>query len=540
MTNTRQVIGASALGTLFEWYDFFLYGSLAGFIAGHFFSGVDEQTGFIFALATFAVGFVVRPVGALIFGRIGDLAGRKNTFLITLALMGLSTVLVGVLPGYDAIGITAPLTLIGLRIVQGLAIGGEYGGAIVYVAEHAPPERRGLHTSWIPTTAVGGLLLSIAVIMATRTAMQPAAFQDWGWRIPFLISVILLGISLWIRLKLHESPVFRDLKAASALSKAPLTESFLRWQNLRLVLIALFGCVAGQAVLFYTSTFYAFYFLERIAGVDGFTATLLFGTALVIGAPFVVLSGWLSDRIGRKPMVVASLALAALLYFPMFGALLSAANPALARAQATLPVVVRADPGDCSLQFDPVGRKRFDASACDVVKALLTRAGVSHETLPLAVPGPARLEIGSQMLIAPDLAGLGEADRAALIAGFQAGAQAALTAAGYSGGADPAAIDRPRVVAILVALIAIMALCLGSYSSLLVELFPARIRYSALSLPQNVGNGWFGGLLPASAFAIVAATGNTFAGLWYPVIVAALCFVVAVLVLPETRGRPIG
>ena len=538
-SSTIQVIGASALGTLFEWYDFFLYGSLAGFIASHFFSGVNEPTSFIFALATFAVGFIVRPAGALIFGRIGDLAGRKNTFLVTLTLMGVSTVLVGVLPGYESIGVAAPVILVALRIVQGLAIGGEFGGAIIYVAEHAPEAKRGLHTSFIPATAMGGLLLSLVVIMLTRAAMTPAAFADWGWRIPYLVSVILLGISLWIRLRLHESPVFHRMKAEGALSAAPLSETFLRWDNLKIVLIALFGCVAGQAVLFYTSTFYAFYFLERMARVDGLTATILAGCALVIGAPLVVLFGWLSDRIGRKPLMIGGVALAALLYFPLFGALLSAANPVLAAARESSPVILRADSRDCSLQFDPVGRRHFDSRSCDIVKTILARAGVDYQMLPAVTEGPARLEIGSETLVAPDPDALPEAQRSAAIADFQARAQAALAAAGYHAEADPAAIDRLRVIAILVLLLAIAAMCTGAYGSLLAELFPARIRYSAVSFPQNFGNGWLGGLLPASAFAIVAATGNIYAGLWYPVIVAAICFVVGVCALPETRGRPI-
>ena len=539
MSKSTLVIGASGVGTLFEWYDFYLYGSLADFIARHFFSGVNETTGFIFALAAFAVGFIVRPLGALIFGRIGDLSGRKNTFLVTLALMGLSTFLVGVLPGYESIGIAAPLLLVLLRIVQGLAIGGEFGGAIIYVAEHAPAAVRGRHTSCIPLTATCGLLLSLGVIMTTRSLMTPDAFGDWGWRVPFLISVFLLGISLWIRLKLHESPVFEQLKNEGALSKTPLRESFLHWPNLKIVLIALFGNVAGQAVLFYTSTIYAFYFLERMAKVDGFTATALFGCALAISAPLIIAFGWLGDRIGRKPLVIGSAVLGALFYFPLFGALLSAANPVLARAQETSPVVVRADPEDCSLQFDPVGRKRFDATGCDIVKAYLAHAGISHETRRLTTPGSARLEIGAVALIAPDPARLRGGELAAAIAAFQARVQWALDAAGYHSGADASAINRPRVVAILVALLGISAISLGAYAAVLVELFPARIRYSALSLPQNFGNGWFGGLLPAVAFAIVAATGNIYAGLWYPVIIAGLCAIVAQLALPETRGRSI-
>jgi MFS family permease len=535
--NAILVIGASALGTMFEWYDFFLYGSLASFIASHFFSGVSENTGFIFALAAFAVGFVVRPIGALVFGRLGDLVGRKNTFLATLVIMGLSTVLVGVLPGYDAIGIAAPVILVGLRIMQGLAIGGEFGGAITYVAEHAPDGRRGLHTAFIPATATAGLLLSLIVIMATRAAMAPDVFSDWGWRIPFLISAFLLGISLWIRLKLRESPVFQQMKAEGSTSKAPLAESFLRWENLKIALIALFGVVAGQAVVFYTATFYALYFLERAAKVDGLTATILVGAALVIGAPLVVFVGWLSDRIGRKPLVLGSMALGSLLFFPMFSALMNAANPALAAAIRTSPVIVLADRDDCSVQFDPLGRNRFDSTSCDIAKSFLANAGVNYDSAWLEDPGPARIMIGTQSLVAPDPASLPEGERAGAKTAFQERVRAELGKAGYPSAADPDAINGRAVVAILAALLVIAAMVTGSYAVLLAELFPARIRYSALSLPQNVGNGWFGGFLPATAFAIVAATGNVYSGLWYPVIVAGVTFVIGILFLPETRGR---
>jgi MFS family permease len=536
--NSALIVGASALGTMFEWYDFFLYGALASFIARHFFSGVSETTAFILALAAFAVGFVVRPIGALVFGRLGDIVGRKNTFLATLLIMGLSTVLVGVLPGYDAIGIAAPLILVGLRIMQGLAIGGEFGGAIIYVGEHAPESKRGLHTACIPAMAMGGLLLSLFVIMIARTAMAPDAFSDWGWRIPFLISAFLLGISLWIRLKLHESPVFLQMKAAGTTSKAPLAESFLRWENLKSVLAVLFGAVAGQAVVFYTTTFYVLYFLERTARLDGLTATILVGAALAIGAPLVVFFGWLSDRIGRKPVLLGGLALGALLFFPIFTALMNAANPQLAAAIRTSPVSVLADPDDCSVQFDPLGRNSFESTSCDIVKSYLARAGVSYDSRQLEEAGPARIVIGSQSLIAPDPASLPEGERAGAVTAFRARVEAVLGDSGYAGQADPAAINRPRVVAILAALACIAAMCTGSYSGLLVELFPARIRYSALSLPQNIGNGWFGGFLPATAFAIVSATGNVYSGLWYPVIVAGATFVIGVLFLPETRGRP--
>ena len=538
-SGSAHVIGASALGTLFEWYDFFLYGALAGYIASHFFSGIEPTAAFILALATFAVGFIVRPLGALVFGRIGDRVGRKNTFLVTLAIMGVATILVGVLPGRAEIGVAAPLLLVVLRILQGLAIGGEFGGAIVYVAEHAEAGRRGLHTSWIPGMALGGLLLSLAVITAVRSAMPAADFADWGWRVPFLLSAVLLVISLWIRIRLQESPVFRRMKEAQALSRAPLSEAFLHGPNARLMLAALFGAVVGQAVTFYTATFYAYYFLERIARVDAATVTVLTGIAIAIGAPLVLACGWLSDRIGRKPPLLAGLALAVLLYFPLFGALLDAANPVLAKARADAPVVLRADPAECALQFDPMGRRAFDGSSCDVARSFLARAGIGHATFALASPSPARLEIGGVVMAAPDPARLEADARADAIADFERRARAALEAAGHGLAADPAAIDRPRVVALLVALLFITALVTGPYSALLAELFPARIRYTALSFPQNFGNGWFGGLLPAVAFTIVAATGNVFAGLWYPVCLAALCFVVGALALPETRGRPI-
>ena len=539
-SSAAHVIGASSLGTLFEWYDFFLYGSLATLIAAHFFSGVDPATGFIFALATFAVGFVVRPLGALVFGRIGDLTGRKNTFLMTLAIMGVATVLVGVLPGYDTLGIAAPIALVLLRLLQGLAIGGEFGGAIVYVAEHAPPHRRGLHTSWIPATAMGGLLLSLFVIMATRATMSSEAFADWGWRLPFLFSAVLLVISLWIRLRLEESPVFREMKEEQQLSRAPLRETFLHWANLRRVLLATFGVAIGQAVTFYAGTFYAVFFLERIARVDSAIVTMLSSIAFAIGVPLTLLAGWLADRVGRRQVLLGGMALAALLYFPLYGALLSAANPALAKAYERSPVIVHASEGDCSLQFDPMGRRRFDAHSCDIAKSFLAGAGVSHDMRPLAQAGPAVLEVGSSRVAAPDPQRVSGSELAAAIEIFKASAQAMLTAAGYPEKADPAAIDRPRVFGILVLLILLAASTLGSYGALLVELFPARIRYSALSFPQHFGNGWFGGILPAVAFTIVAATGDVLAGLWYPVAIAGLCFVIGALGLPETRGRDLG
>ena len=534
-----HVIGASALGTLFEWYDFFLYGALASSFASHFFSAVDEMAAFILALATFAVGFIVRPLGALVFGRIGDLVGRKVTFLATLAVMGLATFLVGVLPDYASIGIAAPLLLVALRILQGLAIGGEFGGAIVYVAEHAPAGRRALHTSFIPAMAIGGLLLSLAVIAATRAAMTPAEFSAWGWRVPFLLSVILLGISLWIRLRLQESPVFLKMQANRSLSRAPVSETFLQGRNLRLVLAALFGCVIGQAVLFYMGTFYAYYFLERVARVDGFTVTVLTGISLAISAPLFIASGWLSDRVGRKPVLLGAVALAALLYFPLFASLLEAANPELARAREAAPVAVAADPQDCSLLFDPLGRARDDRRSCDVVTSFLARAGISHAMRALPAGEPAQLEIGGHIVAVPDPDAFAGKELALAIADFQLEAKSVLAEAGYRSEADPELIDRPRVIALLVALLAFAAAASGAYAALLAEMFPARIRYTALSFPQNFGNGWFGGLLPAITFMIVAATGNIFAGLWYPVGVAVLCLVVGWLAVPETLGRPI-
>jgi hypothetical protein len=444
------------------------------------------------------------------------------------------------LPGYAAIGIAAPLFLVGLRVLQGLAIGGEFGGAIVYVAEHAPPGKRALHTSCIPAMAMAGLLLSLVVIAATRATMTPEQFADWGWRLPFLVSAVLLAISMWMRLSLNESPVFRRMQAAKGLSQAPVAETFLQGHNLKLVLVALFGCVIGQAALFYMGTFYAYYFLERIARVDGLTLTVLTGTALAIGTPLVVACGWLADRVGRRPLLLGSVALAALLYFPLFGALLAAANPALAEARATMPVVVHADPRDCTLLFDPLGRARHDDRSCDVVKSELARSGIGHATVALDAPGPARLEVGGTSVVAPDTAALAGPGRAGSIAAFQAEARRVLDAAGHRGQADSSRVDRPRVVAILVALLALAAACSGAYAALLAELFPARIRYTALSFPQNFGNGWFGGLLPAVTFAIVAATGDLFAGLWYPVGLAVTCFVVGWFTIPETRDRNMG
>jgi hypothetical protein len=535
--NERLVIGASSLGTVFEWYDFYLYGALATYISAQFFSGVNETTAFIFALAAFAAGFAVRPFGALVFGRIGDIVGRKNTFLVTMAIMGLSTFVVGLLPGYDQIGVAAPILLVAMRLLQGLALGGEYGGAATYVAEHAPDGKRGLYTAWIQTTATLGLFLSLAVVLVTRLTLSTEAFAAWGWRIPFLLSIVLLVVSLWIRLQLNESPVFQRMKDEGATSRAPLAEAFGRWGNLKLVLIALFGAVAGQAVVWYTGQFYTLFFLERTLKVEGLTANALVALALLIATPFFIVFGWLSDKIGRKPIVLAGCALAALTYFPLFNALTDAANPALARAQRTAPVVVHADPATCSFQFDPVGRNKFDRQSCDVARAFLSRAGVSYDTRVLPAGTVAEVHIGETVLHAPDVARLDGEARAAAIKAFQAEARAALDAVGYPSAADPAAMNKPLVVAILALLVLYVTMVYGPIAALLVELFPARIRYTSMSLPYHIGNGWFGGFLPTTAFAIVAATGNAYSGLWYPVVIASATVLLGLLLLPETRHR---
>ena len=534
----RLVIAGASAGTVFEWYDFYLYGSLATFITEHFFSGVNATTGYIFALLAFAAGFAVRPFGALVFGRLGDLWGRKNTFLVTMLLMGVSTFVVGLLPGYDKIGVAAPIGLIVMRLIQGLALGGEYGGAATYVAEHAPAGKRGLYTSWIQTTATFGLFLSLIVIILVRTRLGEDAFKAWGWRVPFLASAALLVVSLWIRLRLNESPVFQRMVAEGSTSKAPLAESFARWPNLKLVLLALAGLTAGQAVVWYTGQFYALFFLEKMLKVDGLLTNGLVAVALLLGTPFFVVFGWLSDKIGRKPIILAGCLAAVLTYFPIFKALTVAANPQLAAASASAPVTVVADPADCAYQFDPVGKKTFAAS-CDLAKSALANAGVTYANQAAPAGSVAVVRIGAASI--PSFRGeaLSAADLKTQKAAWTKTLGAALKSAGYPAKADPARMNRPLVVALLWLLVLYVTMVYGPIAAALVEMFPARIRYTSMSLPYHVGNGWFGGFLPTTAFAMVAATGDIYYGLWYPVVIAAVTFVVGLLFVKEMRGAPI-
>jgi len=536
--STRLVIAGASVGTVFEWYDFYLYGSLASFITQQFFSGVNETTGYIFALAAFAAGFAVRPFGALVFGRMGDLWGRKNTFLVTMLLMGLSTFVVGVIPGYAQIGVAAPIALVVMRLIQGLALGGEYGGAATYVAEHSPPGKRGLYTSWIQTTATVGLFLSLVVILITRHLMGEEAFKAWGWRIPFLVSLVLLGVSLWIRLKLGESPVFQRMIAEGKGAKRPLAEAFGNWSNLKLVLLALAGLTAGQAVVWYTGQFYALFFLEKMLKVDGALTNALVAVALLLGTPFFVLFGWLSDKIGRKPIILAGCLLAAVTYFPVFKALTAAANPELAAASARAPVTLVADPAGCALQFDPIGKQTF-TSSCDIAKSYLATAGVSYENQRAPAGSTAAVRVGETLVPVFDGRGLPKPVFAGNKAAWQAQIGAALKAAGYPAKADPAKVHKPAVVGLLFVLVLYVTMVYGPIAAALVEMFPARIRYTSMSLPYHVGNGWFGGFLPATAFAMVAATGNIYYGLWYPVAVALAGFVIGLLFVKEMRGADI-
>jgi MFS family permease len=565
----RKVIFASSLGTVFEWYDFYLYGSLAAIIAKQFFSGLDQGSAFIFALLAFAAGFIVRPFGAIVFGRLGDMIGRKYTFLVTILIMGGATFIVGVLPNYASIGVAAPVILIGLRMLQGLALGGEYGGAATYVAEHAPHGRRGAYTAWIQTTATLGLFLSLMVILGTRTFVGEEAFADRGWRVPFLVSIVLLGISVWIRLQMNESPAFVKMKAEGKTSKAPLSESFGQWKNLKIVILALIGLTAGQAVVWYSGQFYALFFLTQSLKVDGATANILVAASLVIGTPFFIVFGALSDKIGRKPIIMAGCLLAALTYFPVFEALTKAANPALHAAQQANKVVVTADPAECSFQFNPTGTAKF-TSSCDIAKQKLAANSVSYSNETAAAGTPATIKVGETVIstaitpediaaaktaaekkvadlkaaATPDAKALKAAEDAAKAfadekkakdATLTAKLGAALKAAGYPSKADPAKVDKLTIVAILTYLVILVTMVYGPIAAMLVELFPTRIRYTSMSLPYHIGNGWFGGLLPTTAFAIVAQTGNMYNGLWYPIIIATMTFIIGTLFIKETK-----
>ncbi|UUZ71873.1 MHS family MFS transporter [Polaromonas sp. P1(28)-8] len=531
----KKVIFASSLGTVFEWYDFYLYGSLAAIIAKQFFSGLDAGSAFIFALLAFAAGFIVRPFGALVFGRLGDMIGRKYTFLVTIVIMGLSTFIVGLLPSYASIGVAAPVILIALRMLQGLALGGEYGGAAVYVAEHAPAHKRGAYTSWIQTTATLGLFLSLMVILGTRTAIGEAAFADWGWRVPFIVSILLLAVSVYIRLSMNESPAFQKMKAEGKTSKAPLSESFGQWKNLKIVILALIGLTAGQAVVWYSGQFYALFFLTQALKVDGPTANILVAYSLILGTPFFVVFGALSDKIGRKPIIMAGCLLAVITYFPVFGALTKAANPDLAAAQAKNKVVVTADTKECSFQFNPTGTAKF-TSSCDIAKQVLAGASVSYENAEAPAGTVATIKIGETAIPSYSSKGLSADEAKKKDAEFKKAVADDLKAAGYPSKADPAKVDKVMVTAILFYLVLLVTMVYGPIAAMLVELFPTRIRYTSMSLPYHIGNGWFGGLLPTTAFAIVAQTGNMYNGLWYPIIIAGATFVIGTLFIRETKS----
>ncbi|MCF8163963.1 MAG: MFS transporter [Burkholderiaceae bacterium] len=534
----RKVIFASSLGTVFEWYDFYLYGSLAAIIAKQFFAGTDPNTAFIFALLAFAAGFLVRPFGAIVFGRLGDMVGRKYTFLVTILLMGASTFIVGLLPNYASIGIAAPIILITLRILQGLALGGEYGGAATYVAEHAPDDKRGAFTAWIQTTATLGLFLSLMVILATRTAIGEEAFADWGWRIPFLVSIVLLGISVWIRLSMNESPAFQRMKDEGKISKAPLSEAFGQWKNLKLVILALVGLTAGQAVVWYTGQFYALFFMTQILKVDGPTANILIAASLLIGTPFFIVFGSLSDKIGRKKIIMVGCVLAALTYFPIFKALTHYANPALESAQINSPVVVVADPAECQFQFNPTGTKKF-TSSCDIAKAKLAAASVNYKNEVAPAGTLASIKVGDKTLESYSAVGLSKEDATAKDKEFSGQLKDLIKESGYPAKADSAQINKPMVLLLLFILVLYVTMVYGPIAAMLVEMFPTRIRYTSMSLPYHIGNGWFGGLLPTTSFALVAYAGDIYFGLWYPIVIALMTAIIGSIFVAETKDNDI-
>ena len=534
----KKVVFASSLGTVFEWYDFYLYGSLAAIIAKQFFSGLDPSAAFIFALLAFAAGFLVRPFGAIFFGRLGDMIGRKYTFLVTIMIMGASTFIVGILPNYATIGVAAPVILIALRLLQGLALGGEYGGAATYVAEHAPHGHRGAFTSWIQTTATLGLFLSLLVILGTRSSMPEADFSAWGWRIPFIVSILLLATSVYIRLSMNESPAFQKMKAEGKTSKAPLSESFGEWKNLKIVILALFGLTAGQAVVWYSGQFYALFFLTQTLKVDATTANLLIAASLLIGTPFFVVFGSLSDKIGRKPIIMLGMLLAVLTYLPVFQALTKAANPDLAAAQASAKVVVYQDPAQCSFQGSPIAREIDFKSSCDVAKRYLAQNSVSYSNEVAPTGSQAKVVVGAVEILAPNGTVVNskfDEDSVKAIADFKKELGAALKEAGYPAKADPAKMDKVTMTIILTYLVILVTMVYGPIAAMLVEMFPTRIRYTSMSLPYHIGNGWFGGLLPTTAFAIVAQTGDMYSGLWYPIVVAGVCFVIGMIFVKETK-----
>ena len=542
----RKVIFASSLGTVFEWYDFFVYGSLASYVNKAFFTGLEPAAGYIATLLVFAAGFFVRPFGALVFGRLGDMIGRKYTFLVTILIMGLSTAIIGVIPTYAQIGGAAPVLLILLRVFQGLALGGEYGGAATYVAEHSPQGRRGEYTSWIQTTATLGLFLSLVAILGFKAMVTKEAFEDpWGWwRAPFIASIALLVISVWIRLSMNESPAFKKMKEEGRTSKAPLTESFTKWGNLKLVLLALFGLVAGQGVVWYSGQFYAMIFLTNSLKIDPTTAQWMIAVALVLGTPFFVIFGKLSDKIGRKPIIMAGMLLACLTYFPIFKGLAAVGNPELAQAQATAKISVKADPSSCAFQGNPVAREIDFLSSCDIAKRALTSNSASYDNEPVPPGTPATVTIGDKVLTAPAgvLAASGykfDDDSGKAIAAFKKDVAAAMKAAGYPAKAAPIAAFSGQwwsVIGLLWVLMVYVTMVYGPIAAMLVELFPTRIRYTSMSLPYHIGNGWFGGLLPSIALAMVAQNGNMYYGLWYPIVIAAVCFVIGMLFIKETKS----
>ncbi|MBV6324292.1 MFS transporter [Duganella violaceipulchra] len=538
----RKVIFASSLGTIFEWYDFYLYGSLAPIIAKQFFIG-DPTTTFIFALLAFAAGFIVRPFGALVFGRLGDMIGRKYTFLITILIMGASTFIVGLLPGHEAIGIAAPIILVSLRILQGLALGGEYGGAATYVAEHAPNGKRGSFTAWIQTTATLGLFLSLLVILGTRTAIGEKEFAAWGWRVPFLVSVLLLGVSVWIRLSMNESPAFAKMKAEGRTSKAPLSEAFGQWRNLKVVILALVGLTMGQAVVWYTGQFYALFFMTQVLKVDGANANILTAISLALATPFFIFFGMLSDKVGRKWIILGGCVLAAATYFPLFGALTHYGNPALETALQNSPVVVIADQESCHFQFNLTGQKKFPSS-CDIATGMLSLASVNYTTQAGPAGSVAKIKIGDKEItsfnatMTPDGLNFDKSSKETEAA-LKKEVGAAIKGAGYPAKADESQMNKPMMVAVLFILVLYVTMVYGPIAAMLVEMFPTRIRYTSMSLPYHIGNGWFGGLLPTISFALVAFKGDIYYGLWYPIIIALITAVIGALFVSETKDNNI-